>query len=159
MASFDAPVTVGFETQDLAGSWGAPLLSGGSAFRGRAFTGCPARQVCAKLQYPAREWRTSDMTQESNRRDRSARLARHQRCRRQAADHVDLQMEQVMPDPDPKSFCPLISQTRPSGSLLRSSTHRFFGLANPVFPRFSQAVNLLAATVDFQYRQRPVDPG
>ena len=59
---------------------------------------------------------------------------------------VDLQMEQVMPDPDPKTIARLISQDPGlSGSLLKIVNSPFFGLANRI-SSIQQAVNLLGVT-------------
>lgn len=56
---------------------------------------------------------------------------------------VDLQMEQVMPDPDLKVIARLISQDPGlSGSLLKIVNSAFFGLANRI-SSIQQAVNLL----------------
>ena len=56
---------------------------------------------------------------------------------------VDLQMEQVMPDPDLKVIARLISQDPGlSGSLLKVVNSPFFGLANRI-SSIQQAVNLL----------------
>lgn len=56
---------------------------------------------------------------------------------------VDLQMEQVMPDPDLKTIARLISQDPGlSGSLLKIVNSPFFGLANRI-TSIQQAVNLL----------------
>lgn len=56
---------------------------------------------------------------------------------------VDLQMEQVMPDPDLKVIARLISQDPGlSGSLLKIVNSPFFGLANRI-TSIQQAVNLL----------------
>jgi HD-like signal output (HDOD) protein len=56
---------------------------------------------------------------------------------------VDLQMEQVMPDPDLKAIARLISQDPGlSGSLLKIVNSPFFGLANRI-TSIQQAVNLL----------------
>ena len=59
---------------------------------------------------------------------------------------VDLQMEQVMPDPDLKSIARLISQDPGlSGSLLKIVNSPFFGLANRI-TSIQQAVNLLGVS-------------
>ncbi len=56
---------------------------------------------------------------------------------------VDLQMEQLMPDPDPKVIAKLISQDPGlSGSLLKVVNSPFFGLANRI-SSIQQAVSLL----------------
>lgn len=56
---------------------------------------------------------------------------------------VDLQMEQVMPDPDVKTIARLISQDPGlSGSLLKIVNSPFFGLTNRI-TSIQQAVNLL----------------
>lgn len=58
---------------------------------------------------------------------------------------VDLQMEQVMPDPDLKAIARLISQDPGlSGSLLKIVNSPFFGLSNRI-SSIQQAVNLLGA--------------
>ena len=59
---------------------------------------------------------------------------------------VDLQMEQVMPDPDLKSIARLISQDPGlSGSLLKIVNSPFFGLANRI-SSIQQAVSLLGVS-------------
>lgn len=56
---------------------------------------------------------------------------------------VDLQMEQVMPDPDLRTIARLISQDPGlSGALLKTVNSPFFGLANRI-ASIQQAVNLL----------------
>lgn len=56
---------------------------------------------------------------------------------------VDLQMEQVMPDPDLRAIARLISQDPGlSGALLKTVNSPFFGLANRI-ASIQQAVNLL----------------
>jgi HD-like signal output (HDOD) protein len=56
---------------------------------------------------------------------------------------VDLQMEQVMPDPDLRAIAQLISQDPGlSGALLKTVNSPFFGLANRI-ASIQQAVNLL----------------
>lgn len=56
---------------------------------------------------------------------------------------VDLQMEQVMPNPDLRAIAKLISQDPGlSGALLKLVNSRFFGLANRI-ASIQQAVNLL----------------
>ncbi len=56
---------------------------------------------------------------------------------------VDLQMEQVMPDPDLKAIAKLIGQDPGlSGALLKLVNSPFFGLANRI-ASIQQAVNLL----------------
>lgn len=56
---------------------------------------------------------------------------------------VDLQMEQVMPDPDLRAIAKLISQDPGlSGALLKTVNSPFFGLANRI-ASIQQAVNLL----------------
>lgn len=56
---------------------------------------------------------------------------------------VDLQMEQVMPDPDLRAIARLISQDPGlSGALLKTVNSPFFGLANRI-ASIEQAVNLL----------------
>ena len=58
---------------------------------------------------------------------------------------VDLQMEQVMPDPDLHSIAKLISQDPGlSGALLKVVNSPFFGLANTI-SSIQQAVNLLGS--------------
>ena len=57
---------------------------------------------------------------------------------------VDLQMEQVMPNPDLKNIARLISQDPGlSGALLKLVNSPFFGLANRI-TSIQRAVNLLA---------------
>ncbi|MEH6686266.1 MAG: HDOD domain-containing protein [Halopseudomonas sabulinigri] len=59
---------------------------------------------------------------------------------------VDLQMEQVMPDPDLKTIARLISQDPGlAGSLLKIVNSAFFGLANRI-TSIQQAVNLLGVS-------------
>lgn len=59
---------------------------------------------------------------------------------------VDLQMEQLMPDPDPKVIARLISQDPGlSGSLLKVVNSPFFGLANRI-SSIQQAVSLLGVS-------------
>ncbi|HCL77218.1 MAG TPA: histidine kinase, partial [Pseudomonas sp.] len=56
---------------------------------------------------------------------------------------VDLQMEQVMPEPDLRNIARLISQDPGlSGALLKTVNSSFFGLANRI-ASIRQAVNLL----------------
>lgn len=58
---------------------------------------------------------------------------------------VDLQMEQVMPDPDLRTIARLISQDPGlSGALLKTVNSPFFGLANRI-ASIQQAVNLLGS--------------
>ncbi|MGC3500632.1 HDOD domain-containing protein, partial [Pseudomonas aeruginosa] len=58
---------------------------------------------------------------------------------------VDLQMEQVMPNPDLKNIARLISQDPGlSGALLNQVNSPFFGLANRITSN-QRAVNLLGS--------------
>jgi len=90
---FDAPVTVGFEDADLQGHGGLLTLGRQLIPPGGALYRVSSPAVCGlKLQYPAREWTHSDMTQ-SNRRSRSKHACKHQRAAAAARLMVDCKME------------------------------------------------------------------